>query len=114
MAMVIIGISVASLLTVAASITNATTKPEIVNIASALAEQQIEKTTMLRYSDIANVSSTSFGGSFSSYTYQVAVSAVPLTLALDSLMETYKQVVVTVNHPQGGSVQLSTIVANKS
>lgn len=113
-AMVIIGASVGTLLSVAGAITRATTNPEMVNIASALAEEQIEKTTALRFSEIANVAPTSFGGDFSNYTYQVTVDAVPGTLALDPLMINYKQVAITVSHPQAGSVQLTTIVANKN
>ena len=111
-AIVVISIAVSGLLVTFSNIIRATVQPEVINISTHLAEQEMERETALRFSSVANVASTNFGGSFSAYSFQVAVSAVPAALANDPGMANYKQVLVTVTHTSGVSLSLTSVVTN--
>jgi len=87
-------------------------EPEVMQVATALAEQKMEEVSGLRYSDIADDGPTAFSGNFSNYTYQVTVSAVPTGLANDPSMTDYKQIEVTVSSSIIGNITLATVVTN--
>ncbi|MBU1853797.1 MAG: prepilin-type N-terminal cleavage/methylation domain-containing protein [Candidatus Omnitrophica bacterium] len=112
MVIVILGICVVSLSLLFSQVMKTYAQPEVMQVATALAGQEMERVTALRYSDIVNESSTAFTGNFSNYTYAVTVSAVPVALATDPGMTDYKQVEVTVSNSIIGSVTLKTVVTN--
>ena len=85
---------------------------EILSVSTDLAEQQLERVTGQRYSQVINEGPTSFTGNFSNYSYQISVSAVPAALATDPGMVQYKQVQVSVSHVSAGTVNLRTVVTN--
>lgn len=112
-AMVVIAIAVGTLLAVLAEMTNATVMPEVVNIATHLAERELDRVSGLRFSAVANEGPTSYTGAFSNYSYQVTVSAVPAAIAVDPGMTQYKQVQVTVTPTTAGAVSLTTLLTRK-
>lgn len=111
-AVVVMGIAVGALLLVLTSVVDQTVLPEIHNVGSHLLEREFERVTSQRFAAVVNEPSTAFPGSFSDYSWQVAVSPVPAALASDPGMSQYKQVLVTVTHASGGAVSLSTVVTN--
>ena len=110
--MVVLSIGIASLLIVLANLTNFVVVPEFLNVGTGLAEQELERVTARRYSQITDAASTPFPGSFSNFSYQIIVAAVPATLANDPAMNQYKQVEVRVRHTKAGTVSLRTVVTN--
>ena len=111
-AIVVLTIAVGTLLVVFGDVLSSTVMPEIVNVSSELAERELERVSGLRFSSVVNEGPTSYTGSFSNYSYQVTVSAVPLALANDAGMTQYKQVAITVSHATAGAVTLTTVVTN--
>lgn len=111
-AIVVLSIAIGTLGNVLANMTTQAVLPRSLNTSTHLAEQELERVSGLRFSAVANEGPTSYTGNFSDYSYQVAVSAVPATLATDPAQAQYKQVAVTVSHATGGSVTLTTVVTN--
>lgn len=111
-AILIVGISMLSLSLLFSQVMKTYAGPEVMQVATALTEQEMERVSALRYSDIANEDPTVFPGNFSNYTWQVTVSAVPAALAIDPGMTDYKQVEVAVSNSIIGSVTLTTVVTN--
>lgn len=111
-AIVILGICLPSLALLFSQVMKTYGEPEVMQVATALAEQKMEEVTSLRYSDIVDDGPTAFTGNFSNYTWQVIVSAVPTSLANDPAMDDYKKIEVAVSSNIIGSVTLTTIVTN--
>ena len=81
-------------------------------IASGLAEQELERVSGLRFSQVINEGPTNYAAPYGAYAYQVVVSPVPNTIFSDPGMTRYKQVSITVNHTIIGGINLVTIVTN--
>lgn len=111
-AILILSIAVGTLLGLLASVVDQTVLPEVINRATYLAEQELERISGLRFSEITDAGPTAYGGNFTDYTYQIEVDPVPTTLATDPAMNDYKQVRVTVAHSSGASAHLTTIMVN--
>lgn len=107
----VLSIAIGSSLLIFANVTNQTAMPEILNVSTGLAEQELERVTALRFSDIMNQSPTNFTGNFSSYSYEIQVTPVPLTLANDPAMAEYKQTRIIIRHNTVGSVSLTTVIS---
>lgn len=111
-AIVIVGVSVTPLLMVLGNLVDKTILPEVHNIATHLAERELERVTSQRYSAVVSQAQTTYGGSFSKYSYEVQVTSVPVALANDPTMIEYKQVRVIIRNSVVGAVQLTTLVTN--
>lgn len=111
-AIVVISIAVGTLLTVLAAQSQSTIIPYITQVATGLAEQEMERITSLRFAQVINAGPTPFVFPFQDYTLQVVVSAVPVAIADDPGMTDYKQVQVIVANSTIGSINLTTIVTN--
>lgn len=88
-------------------------QPETLQVAAALAEQEMERVTGLRFSHLNNETLTAFPAPFANYNYEVIVSAVPTHLADDPSMQEYKQVELRVTHSLIDAVSLITIATVK-
>jgi len=109
---VVLGVCLAPIGTMFYTVMAKYTEPEAIQVAAALAEQEMERVTGLRFSDLANDGPAATD--FTNYTYQIIVSAVPVGLANDPAMNEYKQVEVRVtNSSIGVAVSLITIVTIK-
>ena len=111
-AIVILSMAVGTLVVVLDEVIHAEVLPETLNISTALAEQEMERVTALRFASVVNEGPIAYTGDFSSYTYEIKVTAVPVDLANDPGMSNYKQVQIIVQHSVLGSVNLETIVTN--
>lgn len=111
-AIAVLSIAIGSLFLVLANLVNTSVLPQVLNVGAGLAEEQLERVTQLRYSDVVNQGPANFGGNFSSYSYRIQVAAVPAALANDPGMANYKQVTVTVTHSTAGSVSATTVATN--
>lgn len=111
-AIAILSVAVTVLLVVFASVTEQTVMSELLSVDTYLAEQELERITGMRFSQVASSGPTAYGGDFSDYEYEITVSPVPVALAADPAMSQYKQVEVTVRHATAGAVSLTTIVTN--
>lgn len=88
-------------------------QPEAQQVATALAEGEMERLTGLKFFAVSDEGPTAFTN-FPNYTYQVIVSAVPTALADDAGMDEYKQVEVRVVHTSlDTTVRLITVVSLK-
>ena len=112
MTVVILSIAIGGLLVAVGAAAQHVVLPYITQIATGLAEQELERVTGLRFSQVASASATPFASPFADYTYQIIVSAVPVNLANDPGLAQYKQVKVAVAHAGIGSVGLTTVVTN--
>jgi prepilin-type N-terminal cleavage/methylation domain-containing protein len=107
--MVILGICLAPIGAMFYTIMAKYAQPEAVQVATALAEGQMERVTGLAFASVVNEGPTAFAD-FPAYTYQVIVS----TLAGQPDMSEYKQVQVrVVNSSLDVSVSLFTIMSIK-
>jgi len=109
---VVITMVIATLLSVYAAISQNVVIPYITQVASQLAEEQFERVTGLRFSQVVSEGPTVLPAPFDSYSYQITVSAVPDSIFNDPLMTRYKQVDVVVTHATVGRADLVTIVTN--
>ena len=106
---VVLGICLAPIGAMFYTIMEKQAKPEAIQIATSLAEAQMERVTGLSYSDVVNEGPTAITG-FPNYTYRVIVS----TLAGQPDTSEYKQVEVrVVNSSIDVTVSLFTIVTIK-
>jgi len=81
---------------------------------AALAEEKMDETLRLGYSDVADVSSTAFGAPFGDYTYTVVVINVESN-ALDTSVVAatgYKNVKVNVTHSEIGTITLTSLLTD--
>ena len=101
-----------TMLAVLGSVAQNTILPYNIQIAAGLAEQELERVSGMRFSQVANEGPTAFPAPHNSFTYQVAVSAVPVSIFNDPGMTRYKQATITVSNTTMGSVNLVTIVTN--
>ncbi len=85
---------------------------EIMQIATALAEQEMERVTSLRFSSVIAEGPTLFTGNFSNYSYQVRVSTATIG-AVSYPQNRYKRVDLDVSSGIIGRVRLTTIVTRK-
>jgi len=109
---VVLSIAVGTLLTVVANVMRATVLPEVINISTGLAEQELERVTVQRFSAVATEASSAFASPFDDYTRQVTVSNLDANLSPTGSSTDYKQVVVTVSHGVGGDISLTSVVVN--
>jgi prepilin-type N-terminal cleavage/methylation domain-containing protein len=110
---VVLGISLAPVGAMFYQIMAKHATPEAIQIATALAEGQMEIEAGKRFSSIVNSGPTIFSD-FPNYAYQTIVSPVSLSLANDPAMSQYKQLQVKVtNSSIGVTVNLVTIVTVK-
>jgi len=106
---VILGVCLAPVGTMFYQIMTKHATPEALQIATALAEGQMEIESGKRFSNIVDSGPTVFSN-FPNCTYQVIVSPVPLSLADDPAMNQYKQVkIIVTNSSLGVTVSLITI-----
>jgi prepilin-type N-terminal cleavage/methylation domain-containing protein len=106
---VVLGIALAPLGVMFTQVMTKYAQPEAIQVATALARQEMERVTGLRYSSIVSEASTTFTD-FPNYNYQVIVG----TISGESDTDEYKQVEVLVtNSSIGISVSLKTIVTIK-
>ena len=112
MAIVIIAIAIAPLSVILGNIISKTVLPEVLNVSNYLAEQELERISTLRFSQINSQAQTSYAGNFSRYSYQITVTAVPAALANDPLMQQYKQVSITIQNFYLSAVTVTTLVSN--
>ena len=103
---VVVSIAMGVLLTALASVTNNTIYPLVIQTATELAEQEIEKITGTRFSYVCSCTSNAYAAPFDAYSRQITVTGIAPVPA------EYKQVDVTVSHSTIGSVTLRTIVTN--
>lgn len=118
MAFIILTIGIIPLMFMIAQAAQKTAQPELLSVSTGLAENELERVTNLRFSQIVNEAPTAFGAPFANYTHEVTVSRVPPCpcppgLADDPTMAQYKQVTVRIHHQTQGDVTLTTIVTNK-
>ncbi len=111
-AIVVLSIAVGVLFGVFANLLKMTVMPEVLDRSAELAEQQLERISALRFSQIVDEGPVNFSGNFSDYTYQIIVSAVPDDLADDPSMLDYKQVEIIVHHSVSEDISLKTVVTN--
>ena len=111
-AIIILSIAVGTVLSAFSNVIKSTVTPELIDVSTDLAEKEMERVVGQRFSVIANEATTAYTGSYSNYSYKVDVAAVPVALASDAGMISYKQVTVTVTHATAGAVSLTTIVTN--
>ncbi|MCM8775116.1 MAG: type II secretion system GspH family protein, partial [Candidatus Omnitrophica bacterium] len=71
--LVVISIAVGTMVSVFADVVYSSVLPEIINTSAALAEQELERVSGMRFSSIANEGPTNYPGAFSSYSYQITV-----------------------------------------
>ena len=109
---VVLSLALGTLLTVFGSIVSNFIVPYTTQVAGGLAEQEMERVTGLRYSQVVNEGPPTFPSPLDDYSFQVVVSAVPANIFNDPLLARYKQVAITVSNALVGSVQLTTIVTN--
>jgi prepilin-type N-terminal cleavage/methylation domain-containing protein len=109
MGMVVLSVAVGALIAGVTAMVRQSVLPEIINTSTYLAEREMERVTSQRFSKIGDEASTAFAAPFGNYSYEVEVDAVPGAIANDPGMNEYKQVKITVSHPQGGSIDLTTI-----
>ncbi|MBF0511282.1 MAG: hypothetical protein HQL13_03035 [Candidatus Omnitrophica bacterium] len=103
MVIVIIGCSFLGLVVaMQASATNMH-KPKVIAIATALAEEQMERMMTISFSSLASQTSQNFSGNMSAYSYTVTVTNID---AND------KRVVVTVSNPVINSLSLAMLRTN--
>jgi prepilin-type N-terminal cleavage/methylation domain-containing protein len=106
---VILGVSLAPFGVMFYSIMAKYAEPEAIQIATALAEGEMERVTGLQFASVANAGPTAFT-SFPAYTWQVIVS----NLTGETDQSEYKQVEVRVtNSSTGVKASLFTIVTIK-
>jgi len=111
-AFAVLSIAVGSLLAVMSGVMSSSVYPEVLNTGVFLAERELERVSGLRYAQLSASGPANFPAPFSDYSYRIAVSAVPASLAADPGMADYKQVEIIVSHPDGGSVKLTTVRTN--
>jgi prepilin-type N-terminal cleavage/methylation domain-containing protein len=110
---VVLGVSLAPIGAMFYQIMAKHAEPEAIQIATALAQRQMEEETGRRFSNLNNNGPANFSN-FPNYTYQVIVTPVSLNLANDPGMEEYKQLEVrVVNSSIGITVSLVTVVTAK-
>ncbi|MBI4431275.1 MAG: prepilin-type N-terminal cleavage/methylation domain-containing protein [Candidatus Omnitrophica bacterium] len=112
---VVVSIAIGALLTALASVTQNTIHPLIMQTATELAEQEVEKVTGTRFSFVCSCTNNAYAAPFDGYSRKITVAAVPNPpLATpDPTMQNYKMVDVTVTNSTIGSVMLRTIVTNR-
>lgn len=112
---VVVSIAIGVLLTTLASVTNNTIYPLILQTASELAEQEIEKITGTRFSFVCSCTDNAYTQpEFAGYSRQITVATIPVGLGSDTpAMSQYKMVDVAVTNNTVGSVTLRTIVTNR-
>ncbi len=116
---VVVSIAIGTLLTALASVTTNTIYPLVMQTATELAEQELEKFTGTRFSFVCSCNCAGAGcayaAPFAGYSRQITVAPVPnppLTIP-DLTMLNYKMVDVVVTNSTIGSVTLKTIVTNR-
>ena len=112
---VVVSIAIGVLLTALASVTKNTIYPLVMQTATELAEQEIEKITGTRFSFVCSCTNNAYAAPFAGYSRQITVAAVPnppLTTP-DPTMQNYKMADVIVTNSTIGSVTLRTIVTNR-
>lgn len=109
---VVLSIAIGTLMTVSSSILSSSVTPEVLDRSSELAEQQLERISNLRFSQVVNEGPAPFTGNFTNYSYRIVVAPVPASIADDAAMARYKQVTITITQPGGSTVNLTTIVTS--
>lgn len=109
----ILSIALGTLFMVYASVIQQAAVPRMMNTGAHLVEQELERVTALRFSQVNNEGPTAFPGSFSDYTYEVSVTAVPPALADDAAMTQYKQVEIIVRRGAQEAARMTTIMTHQ-
>jgi prepilin-type N-terminal cleavage/methylation domain-containing protein len=107
---VVIGVVFLGLLAVITGVFTHATRDEVMSVATMLAKGEMEKVTGEGFSVTSD--SGTYSGNFSDYSWEVVVSAVPVSIASDPGMNQYKQVETVVTNAMIGSVSLKTILTN--
>ncbi len=112
---VVIGIIALGLFATFTGVFTNAVRDEVVTVATSLAKGEMERVTRLAYASIVDQNRgtpVSFGGNFTNYSWQIRVDAVPVGIANDPGMTSYKQVESRVTNPMVGDISLKTIVTN--
>lgn len=107
---VIIGIAFLGLIAVMTGVFTNATRDEVMTVAAMLAKGEMERVTAEGFSVTAD--SGTYGGNFSDYSWEIIVSAVPVSIASDAGMTQYKQIEAAVTNAMIGTVSLKTILTN--
>ena len=111
-AIVIISMAIAPLAFMLGNVIDMTIRPEFTHVATQLAEQELEKIAVARFSQVNDQAQTAYTGSLAKYSYEIQVDPVPAGLASDVNMLQYKQVKIIIHHDSLGSLTISTVVTN--
>jgi prepilin-type N-terminal cleavage/methylation domain-containing protein len=116
---VVLGIAVFGLITVAQEVMLETHKPEVISTATALAEKEAERVTRLSFAAVDDEnrdSPQSYGGNFSTYSWEVRVDSIDdaaPNLGSDPDMDNYKVVEIRIHHDLlGGYISLVFLRTN--
>ncbi|GEM_PF-2760716 len=115
---VIVSIAIGTLLTTLAAVTRDTIRPLVMQIASELAEQEVDRVTTIRYSAVCPCTNNAYNHpGFSGYSRQINVNPIPAGLVPPGYSQVaadnFKMVDVIVTNNTIGSVTLRTIVTNR-
>ena len=108
----VLGICIAPIAILFYNVTVKYSKSEVIQIATVLAEDKMERVRSLRFSSVTDESGV-FTGDFSNYAYEVIVERIPTSLADDPGENEYKQVEVKVTNQGIEGVSLKSIVTIK-
>ena len=106
----VVSIAIGTLLTTLAAVTRDTIRPLVMQTATQLTEQELEKITGNRFSFACSCNNNAYAAPFAGYSRQITVSSTGLDAPA---MSQYKRVDIVVTNSTIGSVTLRTIVTNR-
>lgn len=87
----------------------------VLTVANALAEGELEENLQLGFSGVSDVASTAFSEPFDDYSYQVTVhyvNASDLETSVDPTVTDYRTVEVQVSHDAIGTISSKSLLTN--
>lgn len=118
MVIVILGIVFSGLAVAVTQAVKDTFRPEVISVATALAEQEAEKVTQLSFANVVDQNRDAplaYAGDYSQYGWEVRVDSIDTAqpnLGTDVSMATYKFVEIRIHNAAIGYLSVKTLKAN--